>query len=593
MTLQAFIDKVGPVVSAAWLNFIDRQGNRYLYGVDTGVANAYIVSPLSTQDSFTLSAGALVSFFPINANTGAATINVAGTGLKAILNRTGGALTGGEISTTGPCWIQYNGTAFQIVGTGILPQYVRTAAEITAGVTPTDYNVPSHLYGNVIHPHRYGWSTSASGTVNYTALVNANLVAAAIGNNGNQINIGAGVYDYAPSAELILNSPLIGYGPSISSINCLTASYTGRFFRITGISVEMSYLTIRTPGNTGLGTGVFLSDPVISSNTGHIRMTRVWMFGFNRNLELGNLFMVTLDQIRSENAVEGEWCVPDGSTINGFITTVLHLNCNYNANSRNIHYASPVNSFDISFVGGTIENATGIINGSDFQNIFTLRFASLYTEGNSGIPWCRCTSISNLVIDGLVNVNGGQLRIDDTSTYASIRGVLTVGTTGVLNSVGTTNRLTIESSTFPASGNTWATSSYVFTQTLIDGVYYRFLQEQGSITFTLTGCTTSPTLACNYTVMGDDVSVVIGVLTGTSNTNACTLTGIPVGLRPATAQFIPMSIWMDNGGAVTGVAQVTTAGAIVLYVNANANGFTAAGTKGIGFALRLGWKKTA
>ncbi len=105
-----------------------------IYCTDSGTANAYVLSAPST---FSLVTGALVRFNPAHPNTGPSTANVGSVGIQNIVNQAGNALTGGEISV--PTWMQWTGTAWQIVGTGPTPPYARTAAEISAGVIPTNY----------------------------------------------------------------------------------------------------------------------------------------------------------------------------------------------------------------------------------------------------------------------------------------------------------------------------------------------------------------------------------------------------------------------------------------------------------------------
>lgn len=108
-----------------------------IYGTDSGAANAYVVSAPST---FSLVTGALLRFTALHANTGVSIVNVGGSGSVSIVGQTGAALSGGEVPSTGPTWVQYTGSAWQIVGTGATPDRVRTAAEIAASVTPVNYS---------------------------------------------------------------------------------------------------------------------------------------------------------------------------------------------------------------------------------------------------------------------------------------------------------------------------------------------------------------------------------------------------------------------------------------------------------------------
>lgn len=109
-----------------------------LFGTDSGAANAYVVTLSPAPSVFTPVAGTLVRFNANNVNTGAATANVGGSGVKSILAQNGVACTGGEIGTS-PTWLQYTGVAWQVVGTGATPDKVRTAAEVVASILPVNY----------------------------------------------------------------------------------------------------------------------------------------------------------------------------------------------------------------------------------------------------------------------------------------------------------------------------------------------------------------------------------------------------------------------------------------------------------------------
>lgn len=92
-----------------------------IYGTDSGVVNAYVVTHVGLT-SISLSAGTLLRFTPLNTNTGPVTVNADSTGVVAVVRANGSPCTGGELSSTGPVVLQYNGTAWQIVAsTGIQP----------------------------------------------------------------------------------------------------------------------------------------------------------------------------------------------------------------------------------------------------------------------------------------------------------------------------------------------------------------------------------------------------------------------------------------------------------------------------------------
>lgn len=114
---------------------------------------------------------------------------------------------------------------------------------------------------------------------------------------------------------------------------------------------------------------------------------------------------------------------------------------------------------------------------------------------------------------------------------------------------------------------------------------------RGSFTATLTGMTGSVTGQIDYMLTPDTVwlsrSGNAANLTGTSNTTAMTLTGIPVALRPKFDTRVVCFGVIDNGTTVGGYATVASSGVISFSIAANPPAvFTGSGTKG----LVAGWK---
>lgn len=105
----------------------------------------------------------------------------------------------------------------------------------------------------------------------------------------------------------------------------------------------------------------------------------------------------------------------------------------------------------------------------------------------------------------------------------------------------------------------------------------------GTFTATLTGCTTSPTGTATWYRAGNIVTLVLPVLTGTSNTTACTITGLPAGIQPATLadQYQRLAICVDNGSNVDAIARIQDASGTITLNKASLAAFTASGTKGL------------
>lgn len=109
--------------------------------------------------------------------------------------------------------------------------------------------------------------------------------------------------------------------------------------------------------------------------------------------------------------------------------------------------------------------------------------------------------------------------------------------------------------------------------------------DSGTFTCTLTGCTTSPTGTATWTRIGKLVVLVLPSITGTSNVNTMTYTGLPAAIQPATLSVQVMSIGsIENNSATvaTGSASVAVgSGTITFYLAGGVTGFTNSGVKGL------------
>lgn len=109
---------------------VEFKQNRIAYAVDSGAADAYVVSlpyaPASYVDGLTIN----VKF--TNVNTGASTINVNSLGVKAIKRITGAALEAGDIPASGILQLTYDATAGYFVTGSIAGTAVQASASATA-----------------------------------------------------------------------------------------------------------------------------------------------------------------------------------------------------------------------------------------------------------------------------------------------------------------------------------------------------------------------------------------------------------------------------------------------------------------------------
>jgi hypothetical protein len=99
----------------------------------------------------------------------------------------------------------------------------------------------------------------------------------------------------------------------------------------------------------------------------------------------------------------------------------------------------------------------------------------------------------------------------------------------------------------------------------------------------LTGVDAVVTGTVIYYKEGERVTLSLqAAITGTSNTTAATLTGMPVVLAPGSNNQSALCRVTDNGTTVVGIARVTAAtGVITLFPTAAGGSFTGSGTKGV------------
>lgn len=123
---------------------------------------------------------------------------------------------------------------------------------------------------------------------------------------------------------------------------------------------------------------------------------------------------------------------------------------------------------------------------------------------------------------------------------------------------------------------------------------------EGTFPGTLTGCTTSPTATLRYVKVGSLVTLFIPSagdgLSGTSNSNSMTITGMPSGILPSRTQTLAFpsvgddSLLIGDGEAVH--AQIAASGVITFLINGSATGFTGSGIKGTSFGATVSYLLT-
>ena len=139
-----------------------------------------------------------------------------------------------------------------------------------------------------------------------------------------------------------------------------------------------------------------------------------------------------------------------------------------------------------------------------------------------------------------------------------------------------------------------------------DGTRFQYLGSVygnggGGVTMTLTGCTTSPTGTLMWNVSNNMACVEIPSITGTSNSTAMTMTGLPVYLQPARQQNMPVPDFYaeDNSVPIGGLHSTgasvqfnPSSGAVTFLKNGSNNDWTSGNIKGTGSTFTVAYNLT-
>ncbi|MEZ0226527.1 MAG: hypothetical protein ACAH83_18365 [Alphaproteobacteria bacterium] len=128
-----------------FLPYVGSAGLRLLnHASDTGSANAYAVAPSPAVTAYVT--GQVVTLKPVNANTGASTINVNSLGTKSIKMPDGSALPSGAMSASGVYALMYDGTNFVLMNPATVINWLlargtalASASTVDLGAADSDY----------------------------------------------------------------------------------------------------------------------------------------------------------------------------------------------------------------------------------------------------------------------------------------------------------------------------------------------------------------------------------------------------------------------------------------------------------------------
>ena len=200
---------------------------------------------------------------------------------------------------------------------------------------------------------------------------------------------------------------------------------------------------------------------------------------------------------------------------------------------------------------------------------------------------------SNYLVD-TGTVNAMVATIPAGTTFALAAGLrvqvqvaaTTTSTTPTLNVSSTGAKTIVNADNTAVSPGQFVAGQ--FLDLMYDGTSYpttSSAQTNGSFTGTLTGMTGATTGTVLYTRIGNIVTLTFTSTVGTSNSTACTLTGLPAICQPATlGGFFVLGAFVDNSilSVTPVIAQINPgSGTIIFFRGGSATGFTASGNKGL------------
>jgi hypothetical protein len=497
-----------------------------------------------------------------------------------------GAVVPGARGTIDPYNASFDAAAFVSL---FWPQtQPRTQAEIDASVTPIHYQYPVDPY---IDPRRYG--ADPTGSADSTAAMQ------------NALNVALQCHG------------VIWIGPNCN-FKCgnLSLTLTGVIgncsLRITGSSTAKSLLTLTgTPsalmtflGPTPAGAPqpaqlvienislqgsahMAVTDGISLHGIAGVVMRNVIFLGFSACVNLRSCLDAYFDTCQFVLARYGAYCRTD--TTGSADNRILFYNCTFNSNTLfGLDYdgGSHLHMLDCDIESnGTLGDfTTGAVHiGANINNTLGLSIIALdglWLEANNGWGIKVDTPASG---QSQISISNGFTIADDTSggfghaILVSNAWMLAIKnfTSGSPTSKWdlTCNQGLLDNtgcSTLADSGIVWPTYHNVTG----NGVH-QYSGRLDSFTGTLTGCTTSPTATIGVVQQGSDCTFEMPSLTATSNSTACTITGIPAKYQPATDQNWA-GVALNNGAAAFTAFQILATSGTLTFNST----FTGSGTKG-------------
>lgn len=422
-----------------------------------------------------------------------------------------------------------------------LDSLIRTASEVAAGVTPSNY---AFSPGDI---RRYG--AVGDGSVDDSAAITRAV------SSGHPVFVPKGTFRIL--SALPLKTYLYLHGEGQESIIRVDANVSP-FTNSTGAAVlyaDIGDLTIRA--NTAITASALLLTDVSRSAFRNIVIDRTGGGSyFQYGIRLNAAASVSL------------WNQFSDIELTAISTKAVYLQ--NSANDNKFFGISLINSTDYSLTDGVhIESGTG--------NYFSgLTLEAKYVSGQgirldagavqNTIERLRTEGYSGTSASYAINWNGGTGNAIDGHYILGVSGETGTRGKNCWTNVTTVSDVLAEQA---MAGSVLSFNGYPLTP------------DEGTYTATLTGCATSPTGTVRYVRHGNAVTVYLPSVEAASNSTAATLTGAPSAIRPARTQRIVGVLLKDNGVTNIGSVNIGTDGVMTFGYGPAEGAFTSSGTKGV------------
>jgi len=332
--------------------------------------------------------------------------------------------------------------------------------------------------------------------------------------------------------------------------------------------------------------GIVLSGIEANQHEWH-NFENLWIQDFRRGVSItGRLIWTNFSNIHFASCVNGLHATTDHN-----VSQLAFRNCRFGSNTEYGVYCEK--TANDSFSAWHFDSCTFELNGKNgFRSsgaigFSGLKFTACYFEENAGTISAGSTNPrkANIFIDSALCIG---LAIDASTLYGNgtsaldwniyVTSATASGRIGPCRAGASTNGFANLPAGFfvdPQDGNTVGL-------TIANGSFdARQLEVLSTAVLTLTGCTTSPTGTARFVRQNKLVTAYIPSITGTSNTTAATLTGLPASLYPTRDQTVVCLTRDATAGNVVATATIGVSGVITLFTDGGGGGFASSGTKGV------------